>query len=140
MIERGAEVRRFTTGRSREEGKKSAWEIIDAILVRVSREKNESKKKVSLQIQRELADYYNIIPQTEADKQLHCSIQKFAKIRKQMSELEVEMARNGAIATLEEIEETIQRLQDQIRSLKSLFASEFDDGSDSESSLPLFVT
>ncbi|KAK7462165.1 hypothetical protein VKT23_007768 [Stygiomarasmius scandens] len=122
MMEHGTEVCRFMTRQSREEGRKSAWEIIDATLRRVSGEKKESRKKTGLQIQKELVEHYKMIPQTEAGKQLHYSLQEFLKMQKQMADLEADIAKSGedpeAMAKLQEMEETIRKLQDQIQSLK----------------------
>ncbi|KDR82135.1 hypothetical protein GALMADRAFT_135498 [Galerina marginata CBS 339.88] len=112
LLKQGARMRQF------QGTPESALGFIEDI---VKRNSNHQLTDTVLQIQTELADDGKILPETEAGKHLHGTLQEVLKAQKEMAVLEASMASEGdpdAKAKLEETRAKIENLVRQVQELK----------------------
>ncbi|THU87681.1 hypothetical protein K435DRAFT_867068 [Dendrothele bispora CBS 962.96] len=126
MVGKGSQVERFRLHSLKDEplektGKESARHIVNLVRQRQAQEKGKVIKKFAIQIQHELVDSKKFVPQTEAGKQLNYSLKEFIDMQKQLVTLEKGTAEAGdqdREDKIVEMERTIRRLEEQMRSLK----------------------
>ena len=118
LIEKGLDVRRFQQNRD------SAWDIINHLLEGIPSifsRRNDIDNRLDLQIQAELIKLRMAIPETEAGQELRYTLKQLLKMQEEAVALEESFARTGdpeGETNLENVRETIDKLQDQVKDLQ----------------------
>ncbi|KDR82105.1 hypothetical protein GALMADRAFT_207430 [Galerina marginata CBS 339.88] len=112
LTEKGSTVQRF------EDTHESAKTFLDTILLNFRR---DNLCEIALQIQHELAVDKKIIPETEAGKKLRYTLRELKEIVEEQKRRQASKAGNGdpeARASLDELQQKIEKIKQQIRNLK----------------------